>query len=92
MIESGGTSSDAVGAWIEAWQPEDAPLLAARQRAAEVGVGAVDPATGQSVVSPDRPDRLKSEVVVRNIPPGAFTDGRQPGWYVAEVTQRGESF
>jgi len=54
-------------------------------------VTAVDPATGQSVVSPDRPDRLKSEVIVRNIPPGAFTDGRQPGWYVAEVTQRGES-
>jgi hypothetical protein len=53
-------------------------------------VTAVDPATGQSVVSPDRPDRLKSEVIVRNIPPGAFTDGRQPGWYVAEVTQRGE--
>ncbi|HWH29663.1 MAG TPA: O-methyltransferase [Mycobacteriales bacterium] len=32
--------------WIEAWQPEDAPLLAARQRAAEVGVGAVDAVTG----------------------------------------------
>ena len=32
--------------WISAWQPEDPPLLAARQRAAEVGVGAVDPATG----------------------------------------------
>jgi predicted O-methyltransferase YrrM len=49
VIESGGTSSDAVGAWIEAWQPEDAPLLAARQRAAEVGVGAVDPATGAAL-------------------------------------------
>jgi predicted O-methyltransferase YrrM len=35
-----------VTGWIEAWQPEDAPVLAARQRAAEVGVGAVDPATG----------------------------------------------
>ena len=22
--------------------------------------------------------------------PGVFTDGRQPGWYVAEVVQRGE--
>ncbi len=53
-------------------------------------VTAVDPATGESVVSPDRPDLLKSEAVVRNIPPGAFTDGRQPGWYVAEVIQRGE--
>jgi hypothetical protein len=39
-------SSRAVPAWIESWQPEDAPLLTARQRAAEVGVGAVDPATG----------------------------------------------
>jgi hypothetical protein len=54
------------------------------------GVTAVDAATGESVVSPDRPDRLKSEAVVRNIPPGVFTDGRQPGWYVAEVVQRGE--
>ncbi len=53
-------------------------------------VTAVNAATGESVVSPDRPDRLKSEAVVRNIPPGAFTDGRQPGWYVAEVVQRGE--
>jgi hypothetical protein len=32
--------------WIEGWQPEEAPLLNARQRAAEVGVAAVDPATG----------------------------------------------
>lgn len=32
--------------WIEAWQPEDPPLVGARQRATEVGVGAVDPATG----------------------------------------------
>jgi hypothetical protein len=55
------------------------------------GTTAVDTATGRSVVPPDFPDRLKSEVVVRNIPPGAFTDGRQPGWYVAEVEQRGES-
>ena len=54
------------------------------------GITAVDPATGESVVSPDRPDRLKSEAVVRNIPSGAFTDGRQAGWYVAEVVQRGE--
>ena len=47
-------------------------------------------AAGESVVSLDRPDRLRSEAVVRNIPPGAFTDGREPGWYVAEVVQRGE--
>jgi predicted O-methyltransferase YrrM len=33
-------------AWIEGWQPEEAPLVNARQRAAEVGVAAVDPATG----------------------------------------------
>ena len=32
--------------WVTAWQPEDAPLVAARQRAQEVGVGAVDPLTG----------------------------------------------
>lgn len=47
-------------------------------------------AAGESVVSPDRPDLLKSEAVVKRIPPGAFTDGRQPGWYVAEVEQRGD--
>jgi len=35
-----------VHAWLAAWQPEEPPLPAARQRAAEVGVGAVDPATG----------------------------------------------
>lgn len=33
--------------WIGAWQPEEAPLLAARQRAAEVGVGCIDASTGQ---------------------------------------------
>jgi predicted O-methyltransferase YrrM len=38
--------SRAVAAWVEALQPEDAPLLAARARAAEVGVAAVDPSTG----------------------------------------------
>lgn len=47
-------------------------------------------AAGDSVVSPDFPDRLRSEVVVRDVPPGAFTDGRNAGWYVAEVVQRGE--
>ena len=52
-------------------------------------VTAVD-AAGKSLVPPDRPDLLRSEAVVQNIPPGAFTDGRKPGWYVAEVLQRGE--
>lgn len=47
-------------------------------------------ADGESVVSPDRLDRIKSEVTVQNIPAGAFTDGREPGWYVAEIEQRGE--
>jgi predicted O-methyltransferase YrrM len=32
--------------WIADWQPEDAALLAARQRADEVGVSAIDPAGG----------------------------------------------
>ena len=36
-------------AWIAAWQPEDAPLLAARQRAREVGVAAVDEGTGAAL-------------------------------------------
>ena len=35
-----------VTAGIEGWQPEEPALEAARQRADEVGVGAVDPATG----------------------------------------------
>jgi predicted O-methyltransferase YrrM len=35
-----------VAAWVDAWLPEDAPVLAARARAAEVGVGSVDPTTG----------------------------------------------
>lgn len=39
------TSSD-VSSWIADWQPEDEALTAARSRAAEVGVSAVDPATG----------------------------------------------
>jgi len=38
--------TDDTASWIADWQPEDAPLVSARQRAAEVGVGAVDPATG----------------------------------------------
>ncbi len=47
-------------------------------------------AAGESVRDPNFPDRLRSEAVVKNIPPDAFTDGRRPGWYVAEVVQRGE--
>jgi predicted O-methyltransferase YrrM len=35
-----------VSAWIADWQPEDDALAAARSRAAEVGVPAVDPPTG----------------------------------------------
>ena len=39
------TAVDVAG-WVHAWLPEDAPVLAARSRAAEMGVGAVDPTTG----------------------------------------------
>lgn len=53
VIEQGRTGKGAgplegagVAEWIAGWQPEEPPLLAARQRAGEVGVGAVDPATG----------------------------------------------
>lgn len=42
----GYEAGSASAAWLDAWQAEDAPLLAARQRAREVGVPAVDPATG----------------------------------------------
>ena len=38
-----------LAAWVAAWQPEDHVLLAARQRAREVGVGAVDEATGAAL-------------------------------------------
>ncbi len=40
------SSAPAAAAWLDAWLPEDAPLAAARQRAAEVGIGAVEPAAG----------------------------------------------
>ncbi len=43
---TGSPSPRALTTYIEGWQPEEAPLLQARARAAEVGVGAVDPATG----------------------------------------------
>jgi predicted O-methyltransferase YrrM len=35
-----------VATWVDAWLAEDELLLAARARAAEVGVGCVDPTTG----------------------------------------------
>jgi predicted O-methyltransferase YrrM len=34
---------------VAGWQPEEPPLVAARQRAAEVGVAAVDPSTGATL-------------------------------------------
>ena len=38
-----------ISTWIADWQPEDEALAAARARAAEVGVQAVDPATGAAL-------------------------------------------
>jgi predicted O-methyltransferase YrrM len=35
-----------VSTWIADWQPEDEALSAARSRAAEIGVAAIDPSTG----------------------------------------------
>jgi predicted O-methyltransferase YrrM len=58
VIESGSTTKGkgagslegaAVAEWVAGWQPEEPPLLAARQRAAEVGVAAVDPSTGAAL-------------------------------------------
>jgi predicted O-methyltransferase YrrM len=40
------TATSDVASWIADWQPEDEALTSARARAAEVGVAAVDPATG----------------------------------------------
>jgi len=42
----GRSEGSALADWTASWQPEDPPLVAARQRAAEVGVEAVDPPTG----------------------------------------------
>ena len=36
-------------AWLDTWQPEAAAVLTARSRAAEVGVGGVDAATGAAL-------------------------------------------
>ena len=44
--KAAGPLEGKVAEWAAGWQPEEPPLQAARQRAAEVGVGAVDPATG----------------------------------------------
>ena len=46
VIESGSTTATQLEQFLGSWQPEDAALQAARQRAGEVGVAAVDPATG----------------------------------------------
>ena len=46
------TANDEAGSmagWLDAWQPEDGPLIAARQRAAEAGVDCVDPTTGAAL-------------------------------------------
>ena len=53
------------------------------------GVTAVD-ASGQNAVQPDRLNRIRSEVILRNIPAEAFTDGRPAGWYVAQLEQPGQ--
>lgn len=45
----GPLEGSAVAGWIDDWQPEDPPLVSARQRAAEVGVGAVDAPTGAAL-------------------------------------------
>lgn len=46
---SAGSQDPSLAAWITEQQPEDAPLLAARQRAAEVGVASVDAPTGAAL-------------------------------------------
>ena len=48
-VRSGGIEGEPLATWLDDWQPEDAPLQAARQRAAEVGVGAVDAPTGAAL-------------------------------------------
>lgn len=53
-------------------------------------VTAVD-ANGESVIAADRLDRTRSEVVLQDVPPGAFPDDpNRAGWYVSELVQRGE--
>jgi hypothetical protein len=52
-------------------------------------VTAVD-ASGQNAVQPDRLNRTRSVVTLRNIPAEAFNDGRPASWYVAQLEQPGE--
>lgn len=47
MHQNGQT--DAVASWVDAWVAEEAPIAAARGRAAEVGVPCVDPTTGSAL-------------------------------------------
>lgn len=56
------------------------------------GTDALD-ADGNSIVGPDRLDRIKSEALLQKVPQEAFAsvgDDRPSGWYVAELVQRGE--
>lgn len=56
------------------------------------GTDALD-ANGNSIVTPDRVNRIKSEAVLQKIPQEAFaavSDDRPSGWYVSELVQRGE--
>ena len=46
---AGPVEGSALSEWAAGWQPEEPALLSARQRAAEVGVGAVDPFTGATL-------------------------------------------
>lgn len=43
---SGSDDGASLTGWVNGWLPEDPPLVAARQRAEEVGVAAVDAASG----------------------------------------------
>lgn len=54
-------------------------------------VQAVD-ANGNSLVAPDRLDRIASRVLLQQFEPGDFAQNPdRSGWFVAEVEQRGES-
>jgi hypothetical protein len=52
-------------------------------------VTAVD-ASGQNAVQPDRLNRTRSVVTLRNIPAEVLNDGRPASWYVAQLEQPGE--
>ncbi len=54
-------------------------------------IQAVD-ANGNSLVSPDRLDRIASRVLLQKFEPGDFAQAPdRSGWFVAEVEQRGEA-